>query len=145
MNSPKFLLFFVTLIVLAFAVQGFAQQTETDWEAFSVNLEKALKSGHPGLQQSAMQRIIAYGDKLSIDDGVYYIGRIFCYGTDAQERRLALIALAKINTMRSMGYIYKGMVSENNDSIKKQSCCILNDYCLANAGTTMEDFRLALQ
>jgi len=145
MKSHKLLSFFVTLIIFTFTLQAVAQEQITDWEAFSVNLEKALKSGHPGLQQSAMQRVVQYGDKLTLDDGIYHMGRIFCFGTDDQERRLALVALAKVNTMRSMGYIYKGMATEDNDAVKKQCCCILNDYCMANAGITEEDFKLALE
>lgn len=131
-------------IPFLFASVLFAGETSTDWDAFSVNLTKAIKSGHPGLQQSAMQRIVQHANKLDTDECVYTIGRIFCYGTDPAERRLALVVLGKINSLKSMAYIYNGMIFENDASIKKQGCCILNEYCLANVDVTDNDFRMSV-
>ena len=145
MKHTKHLSILAAFFILLFSVQVFAQQSETDWLAFSENLEVALRKGNTGLQQSAMQRVISYADKLTLDDGVYRIGRIFQFGTDEYERRLAMVALAKINTVRSIAYIYDGMIRETNKSVKKQGCCILNEFCLANMDVTDEDFKLALQ
>lgn len=145
MKQTKSLPIMVAFFILLFSVQVFAQEIKTDWEAFSTNLEVALRAGNTGLRQSAMQRVVSYADKLTLDDGVYRMGRIFQFGTDEQERRLAMVALAKINTVRSMAYIYQGMAVERNESIKKQCYCILNEYCLANRDITDDDFKLALQ
>ena len=145
MKHTNYLFALVALFILLFSVQIFAQKAETDWDAFSENLEVALRFGNDGVRQSAMQRIISYADKLTLDDGVFRIGRIFQFGSDEYERRLALIALSKINTVRSMAYIYEGMSRETNEAVKKQGCCILNEFCLAHLDVTQDDYKIALQ
>lgn len=145
MKRTNYLSALVACFILLSSIPLFAQESETNWEAFSENLEVALRYGNDGLRQSAMQRVISYADKLTLDDGIYRIGRIFQFGPDAYERRLALIALSKINTVRSMAYIYAGMARETNESVKKQGCCILNAFCMANADVQDEDFQLALK
>lgn len=136
----------VTLMVLVFiSSRAFAQERQVDWDAYSENLTIALKSGHPGLQQSAMQRVIQYSNNLNMKSGVYYIGRIFCYSTNVQERKLALVALAKINSLKSMSYIYQGVVLEDDEALKKQGCCALNNFYTVHQDITEKDFLLALQ
>lgn len=143
MRTTRLFTLSTLILILVFSVQGFAQEKQVDWEAFSTNLEVALRTAHPGLERSAMQQVIKYADKLTLEDGVYRIGRIFCYGTDARERRLALVALARINSLKSMAYIYNGLVTEGSKSIVKQGKGIIHNYCLANTNVTETDIQLA--
>ena len=57
-----------TLLVVAVMGQTslMAQEHKVNWKAFSINLVEALRTGNPGIQQSAMQRIIRYADKLDV-------------------------------------------------------------------------------
>ncbi len=146
MKSLKSFLFVTFLAsLLFFSETAIAQERQVNWDAFSINLTVALKSGHRGLRQSAMQRIIQYGDSLNMEDGVYYMGRIFCYGTDTQERRLALAALDKINSLKAMAYIYQGLKWEDHECIKKQGCCALNAFYTTHLDITEDDLKVAFQ
>ena len=134
-------LFTATLVVLLAASLSFAQDQprEVNWDAFSENLVVALKSGHPGLRQSAMQHIIRYGDKLDVSEGVYYIGLIFRFNDDPQVRRLAMVALHTINTDKAISYLCQNMKYEDNPAIKKQCCCIVNNYVAQKAKERVEE------
>ena len=143
MKSKIFSSVFLVISFL-FASMLFAGEVKTDWDSLSLSLIKAIKSGSPGLQQSAMQHIIQHTDKLDTEECVNTIGRIFCYSTNKAERRLALVTLGKINSLKSMAYIYQGMITENDKSIRKQGCCILGEYCNANADLSANDLRLSL-
>lgn len=118
-------------VLFTFSALVHAQTAKTDWHAFSVNLVKAIKSGNPGLQESAMQRIIQYADKLDVDDAVYTIARIYAFHPDEQFRRLAMVTLYKINTDKSMAYLQKYLALERNDSFKRQACCMIQDFNVA--------------
>ena len=120
--------FFSTLLLIAVMSQTsllMAQEREVNWKAFSVNLVKALKSDNPGLQQSAMQRIIRYADKLDVDAAVYDIANIFRFDKNSRVRRLAMVTLSSINSDKSMEYLSKYLKYEEEKSIKKQACCII--------------------
>ena len=119
---------------------SFAQTTpeKTDWIAFSENLVIAVKSGHPGLQQSAMQRIIQYKDKLDVSDAVYEIGQIFRFDENPQMRRLAMVTLNAINTDKALATVSEYLKYEDEFCIKKQGCCVLNAYVLAKASQDVD-------
>jgi len=124
----RFKVIFSTLLIMAVMSQTsllMAQQREVNWEAFSVNIVKAIKSDNPGLQQSAMQRIIRYADKLDVNDAVYDIANIFRFDNNPRVRRLAMVTLSSIDTDKSMEYLSKYLKYEEETSIKKQACCII--------------------
>ena len=125
---------------LSFNLQ--AEDVKTNWQAYSANLVKAVKKGSPGLKQSAMQRIIQYGDNLDVSEAAYEIGRTFGYNQNPTVRRLAMIALHKINTDKSMFYLQQYLPLETNESVKKQANSILYDYLAAN-DMTLDDLKLA--
>ena len=133
---------FVIMLVLSLSFSLYADGSKTDWQAYSANLVKAVKKGSPGLKQSAMQRVIQYGDKLDVSEASYEIGRIFGYNDEAAVRRLAMITLHKINTDKSMYYLQKYLPLETNESVKKQANSILYDYLAAN-NMTSDDLKLA--
>ena len=144
MKHTKLVTVVILMVVVFISSQAFAQESQVDWDSYSENLTIALKTGHPGLREAALQRIIQYSDNLNMEEGVCYIGRIFNNATVTKERKLALVALAKINSLKSMAYIYQGMINEDDDSIKKEGCCVLNDFRSANQDITENDFQLAL-
>ena len=122
----------------------FAEGRKVNWEAFSTNLIVALKSNHPGLQESAMQRIIRYSDSLDITDAVYDIALIFRFDSNPGMRRLAMVTLSKINTDHSLGYLCQYLKYEDNSSIRKQCCCIIRDYYVAKKPDKMGELAVLL-
>jgi hypothetical protein len=128
----KYLCFIISVLLFcSFAVASDdspAFSPNVNWDQFSVNLVKAIKSGHPGLQQSAMQRIIQYSDKLDVKDAVYDIALIFRYDDNPAMRRMALVTLYKIGTDHSVSYLCQNMKFEENDSVKRQCCQAIQRY-----------------
>lgn len=122
-----FLVLFLTGL-LSFVSTGFAGDHQVNWDAFSKNLVVAIKSGHPGLQQAAMQRIIQYSDKLDVEDAVWHIAQIFRFNDNPRFRRLALVTLYKINTDKAMKYVNRYIKLEPDKCLQRQGCCILQTY-----------------
>ena len=134
------------LIVILMLLTGniFASNGNVNWDAFSNNLIVALKSNHPGLQESAMQRIIRYSDSLEITDAVYDIALIFRFDNNPQMRRMAMVTLSKINTDYSLSYLCQYLKYEDNPSIRKQCCCIIRDYYVSKKPDKMEELAVLL-
>ncbi len=136
------IIFVISLLLIS---NTFAQSRNVNWEAFSTNLVIAVKSNHPGLQQSAMQRIIQYADSLNVTDAVYNIALIFRFDKNKQMRRLAMVTLSKINTDHSLNYLCKYIKYETNSSIRKQCCSIINDYYVAKKPDKLDDLTMVLK
>lgn len=115
-------------VILVFATAGFAGEHQVNWDAFSKNLVEAIKSGNPGLQQSAMQRIIQYSDKLDVEQAVWHIAQIFRFDDNSRFRRLAMVTLYKINSDKAIYYVNKYIPKESEECLKRQDCCILQSY-----------------
>lgn len=93
----------------------------TNWNIFGKNLEKALLSQNPGLQQSAMQMVIRYGGKLHIgQQGTLEILHTYRSNADLQARRLALAAIPKTGSKFMMGYLKRAVLFEKSPVLKKQ-------------------------
>lgn len=133
MNHSTLLVSALVLLILSSFLFGQTPKWETDWDAFSKNLVIAVKSGHPGLQQSAMQRIIQHKDKLDVSEAVYDIGQIFRFDDNPQMRRLAMVTLHAINTDKALAIVSNYLKFEDEPCIQKQGCCALNSYALVKS------------
>jgi len=131
MRYPKSFLAFILTLLFVWAGLVQAQTRDVNWDAFSTNLIKAIKSGHPGLQQSAMQRIIQYADNLDVEDAVWTISQILRFDDDYRVRRLAMVTLYKINSDKALAYIGQNLKFEKDQTLKKHGCCILNEFYAA--------------
>ena len=143
-NSIKISGALIVILILLLSSDIFAGNGKVNWDAFSTNLVVALKSNHPGLQESAMQRIIRYSDSLEITDGIYDIALIFRFDDNPQMRRLAMVTLSKINTDYSLSYLCQYLKYENNQSIRKQCCCIIRDYYVSKKPEKMNELAILL-
>ena len=112
------------LIVLSVAVFITGLQTgnasDVDWAKFSKNIIKALKSDSPGLQKSAMQMVVKYGDQLDVNDAVFDVMRIFRNEKNRGERRLALAALVNMKNDWAIGFLKRQSEYEKDPVIKNQ-------------------------
>jgi hypothetical protein len=143
-NSIKISGALIVILILLLSSDIFAGNGKVNWDAFSTNLVVALKSNHPGLQESAMQRIIRYSDSLEITDGIYDIALIFRFDDNPQMRRLAMVTLSKINTDYSLSYLCQYLKYEDNQSIRKQCCCIIRDYYVSKKPEKMNELAILL-
>ncbi|NOX90560.1 MAG: HEAT repeat domain-containing protein [Calditrichaeota bacterium] len=135
MKYSKLLAVVVLSAVFCLASLAQAQNNKVDWEAFSINLVKAVKSDNPKLQQSAMQHIIKYADKVNVDDAVWTIARIFGFDKNPSVRRLAMVTLYKINTQKSLSYLQEYLSLEDNQSLKRQGNIMIKEYWIAQHAT----------
>jgi len=142
--SKKLISAVVLMLVLVLVAETSAQNKKVNWEAFSTNLIVAIKSNHPGLQQSAMQRIIQYADSLDVTKAVYDIALIFRFDDNSRMRRLAIVTLAKINTDHALGYLCQYLKYEKNPAIAKQCCGIINQYYAAKYPEKYQELAVSL-
>lgn len=119
--------FFVILTLFLFT-ETHAEARKVNWKAFSTNLVVAIKSNHPGLQESAMQRIISYADSLDVSAAVYDIALLFRFDHNPRVRRMAMVTLSKINTEHALGYLCQYLKYEKNLAIRNQCCWIISNY-----------------
>lgn len=142
--KPKTGITFIVILTLLLICNTFGNERKVNWEAFGANLVVALKSNHPGLQESAMQRIIQYSENLDVTEAVYDIALIFRFDGNSQMRRLAMVTLSKINTDHSLSYLCQYLKYEENSSIRKQCCCIIKDYYVAKKPDKMDELVVVL-
>lgn len=130
MKSKFFILVFV-LVSMLFSTQIFAEQeTESvDWEAFSANLSKAIKSDNAGLQQSAMCMVIRYAENLAIPrDAVFEIVRVFRGDKNENVRLLALVTLHKVEDPWAMDFLRRHRRFEKEARVRKLCNCAVRVY-----------------
>lgn len=120
----------VLLLTVFFFLSGFQTSSagNVDWDQFSVNLVKALKSDNIGLRQSAMNLVIKYSDKLDVNDAVFDVTKVFRSSNNEKERQLALITLYKMQNNWSMDFLKRHMKYEKNETIKHQIQAIVYEY-----------------
>lgn len=121
---------FVTLGILVLTGMTFAN--DTNWKSFSKNIVIALQSENPGLQQSAMQMVIKYGDRLNVKDAVFDVMRVFRNHPNTRVRRLALITLTKMNSNWANYFLTRQIRFEKVASIKRQ---LISHYLSKNRKT----------
>lgn len=115
----KFLL--ICLVLISFSSFAFAgNNANVNWELFSNNLEKSLKSENLGVQLSAMQLIIRYSDDIDVKDGVLDVMRVFRSNEDQNIRKLALITLYKMNDEWAIDFLKMQHKFEENKDIKNK-------------------------
>ena len=146
---------FTTLLTVAvlfatFATSAFAnnddeakaraalEQAETaavsaaQWEAFSDNLVKALKSEHEGLRLSAMQRVIRYGDQVNVDDAVFDVVRLYRDHDNDQVRRMAVVALGEMQNAWAMDLLTRSERYEKSPAVRHTIQSVLAEYGAAS-------------
>ena len=115
------LMFSFTLI---FSHVSFAQQ-KVDWDMFSKNLVKALKTPNTGLQVSAMQKVITYADKLDISDAALELVRLYRNHKDERVRQLALVTINATNNDWAAGIVKRDYNFEKSAKIKRVMAAII--------------------
>ena len=117
-----------TILMMSVAQFAFAADTDTDWDAFSKNLVKALKIPNEGLQISAMRQITRYAVNLNVSSAAAYVMRFYDNHENECVRQLALVTLHKMNSAWAICYLRREAKYEESAKIKKLMFAILKDY-----------------
>ena len=123
----RFISIFATLVfsfTLMFSNVSFAKE-RVDWDAFSKNLVKALKTPNTGLQVSAMQKVITYSDKLNISDAALELVRLYRNHKDERVRQLALVTINATNNDWAAGIVKRDYDFEKSAKIKQVMAAII--------------------
>ena len=103
-----------------------AHVTRAQWDMFSDNLEQALACGHEGVQQGALRMIIFYGDNLTISrTGVQEAVRIYRDHEDSRLRRMAVVALGKIQDQWGLDMLKRSARFEKSPSVRQTILAVL--------------------
>lgn len=122
-------LFTVALAALFLLSVPFVNASETvDWQKYSKKLVKSLKSDHEGVKLSAMQQVITYADKVSVDAAIYEIVQVYRTHPDLKVRQLALSTIHKTQNAWAMDFLKRNLVYETSPVLKAQIFHILDDY-----------------
>jgi hypothetical protein len=125
----KHLTFLLSIVlVFSFTLTTMAKDKDENWQQFSQNLVKTLKSQHDGLKQSAMQRVIQYSDKLDVKDAALDIYTIYRWHNNDKVRQLALVALYNTNYDWAINQIAKDFDIESSPALKRQMYFMVNNY-----------------
>ncbi len=99
--------------------------SQVKWEAFSNNLVKALASNHKGLQQSAMRLIIQYDKQVNVDRAVFDVIRIYRDSEDECMRRMAVVALGKMENAWANDFLKRSVRFERSPVVRSQIRAVL--------------------
>ena len=84
------------------------------WIQFGENLVVALKSDNDGLQLSALQRIVVYGERIDVSDARFELVRLFRDNKDERVRMTALNALSKVRDGWVADFLYRSARFESD-------------------------------
>ena len=120
----KRMLYVFPLIVLLFVQLSIADDIrkieDVNWDQFSENLVKAVKSNNEGVQAGALKNIIAYAGNLNVQDAQFDILRMYRDGNDQRLRQMAVVALHRMESKVGMYIMKRNLDLENNPVIQRQ-------------------------
>jgi len=106
----------------------------TEWSSFGDRVSLALSSHHRGLQNGAMRLIIAYSDHFTFDDNdVLEVMRLYRDGDTESVRRMAVVALASMNSDYAINYLARMVHFEKVDQVRNTMESIIRERDLRTA------------
>ncbi|MDZ4698948.1 MAG: HEAT repeat domain-containing protein [Rhodothermales bacterium] len=100
-----------------------------DWRAYGERLAAALTSSTEGMTQSALQRLIQYGDFMpATRQTVMEVVTIYRNNEDDRVRRMAVVALGKLGDDWSMAYLKRAVHFEKNPEVRHTITYVLKDH-----------------
>ena len=102
------------------------RMTREQWDAYGDNLEKALAIDHDGVQQGALRMLILYADNMTISRaGVHDIVRLYRDHPDDRMRRLAVVALGKVQDSWGLDFLKRSARYEEVPGIRRTILAVL--------------------
>ena len=104
------------------------------WKAFSTNLVHALKMDNDGVKVAAMQYVIRYGDKLDVGAAVFDVMRIYRNHKDDDVRRMAVVALSRMQSEGAIGFLRLSVEYEKSETVRHTIQAVVAEHGAAQAG-----------
>lgn len=105
-----------------------AAVSAAQWDLFSDNLVRALKSDYESIRLSAMQLVIRYGDQVDVDPAVFEVVRLYRDHKNTDVRRMAVVALGKMENRWAMDFLARSEGYEKNPEVRQTIQAVLADY-----------------
>lgn len=106
------------------------------WAVFSKNLVHALQMDNDGVKMAAMQYIIRYNDKLDVDVAAVDVARLYRNHKDDNVRRMAAVALSKMQSPWAMGYLRLSAQYEKSETVRQTIKAIVAEHNTASDAPT---------
>ena len=104
------------------------------WKAFSANLVHALTMDNDGVRVAAMQYIIRYGDKLDVGEAVFDVMRIYRNHKDDNVRRMAVVALGRMQSDGAIGFLRLSVEYEKSETVRHTIQAVVSEHDAAKTG-----------
>lgn len=100
--------------------------SRVQWNDFADRLEEALDTDHRGLNHAALRLVIAYGDHFKLDeDAVFDVMRIYRNDYSERARRMAVVALAEMNSNWAIRFLERSSRFEKSKTVKQTILAVL--------------------
>lgn len=94
--------------------------TPDQWKAFGKRLTEALESDNAGVQRSALRLAAFYGDKLQMGrQAAISAVRFYRDDPDPYVRKLAIVAIARINHPWGIDFLTRSIDHENSEDLEQ--------------------------
>jgi len=129
----KRIMFITVVVLVSFCCVGAQEKApdwdqlleNTDWNLYSKNLIKALRSDNLGLQASSMQSIIKYSNHVKVDVVVMDLIKMYRRHKNDRVRQLALVTINALQNDYAFGIIKRDYEFECCPMIKKTIAAII--------------------
>jgi hypothetical protein len=98
-----------------------------DWEAFSTNLVRALGTENDGLQNTAMQLVIKYADRVDVHRARFDVMRLYRDHDDDRVRRMAVVTLGAMKNNWALGFLARSVAFEKDPAVRHTIQAVLVD------------------
>ena len=106
------------------------------WKVFSKNLVHALRMDKDGVKTAAMQYIIRYNTLLDVNEAALDVARLYRNHEDDNVRRMAVVALGKMQSGWAIGYLRLSMQYEKSETVRQTMQAVIVAHGAAQAGPT---------
>jgi len=104
------------------------EMSKVHWDAFSDNLVRALASDHEGLKMGAMRLVIQYANRVDVNAAKFDLMRLYRDHKDNRVRRMAVVALGRIENAWAMGFFERAQHFEQSESVLTTMRYVLAEY-----------------
>jgi HEAT repeat protein len=100
-----------------------------DWQNYGERLHDALSLDHTGIRHSALRLIIAYSDQLELGtETIVDLMHIYREDESEQARRMAVVALAELDSKLAVDYLERAHSFEKSDAVRKTIAAVVSAH-----------------
>jgi len=100
--------------------------SQVEWDSYGNRLEAALATDHLALNRAALRLIIAYGDNFNFSqEAVFDVMRIYRNDDSERARRMAVVALAEMNSDWALKFLERSSRFEKSETVKQTIVAVL--------------------